>query len=200
MFGLALLAALVVVAALVLLLVARHGSQKDAAVGQVTGDAISGDEIVVLVRGWSSAEVASILNEFRSTYDLPAASLRAIGKDEATIGVRIVQPIRSDLLPYLVNYLHYPKARNLNDRQIAAVAVVERIERLGGPAELAGRPALIYVPANDSEFDQVFLRVEPNRHFRISFTRLQWQPVNDGRETATVRNLARAAMQELSRA
>ena len=37
--------------------------------------------------------------------------------------------------------------------RVAAIAIVQRSEALGGPTELAGRRATIYVPTDDTEFD-----------------------------------------------
>jgi hypothetical protein len=181
---------LLILVGFVLLLVVRNWPERGTPVGQITDAPIHGDDVVLLVSGWSDAELETILSDFGGMYDLPADAFRVI-KGEAPAQIQIARPIDSKMLPFLVNYLHYPKELNFEGRQIAAVAVLKRSEALGGPPELAGRRATIYVPANDAEFDEVFVRVEPARYFRIPFTRLQWRPVDDGRETSGMRDLAR---------
>jgi hypothetical protein len=185
-----------VLAGFVLLLVVRNWPEKGTPVGEVGGATIAGDEVVLLVSGLSEAELSRILAEFSDLYDLPADSFRVIEKGEPATQIRISQSIDPVVLTFLVNYLQYPKDLSLDnlsleDREVAVIAVVERSEVLGGPSELAGRRATIYVPAEDTEGDLVFVRVDPARYFRITFTRMQWRPVDDGREPQAVRDLAR---------
>lgn len=83
---------------------------------------------------------------------------------------------------FLVNYLHYPEDFDLARREIGATATVTLTERMGTPAGLTGRKATIYVPAGDTDYDLVYMRVEPASYFEISFTNLRPVAVTDGRE------------------
>ena len=180
------------------LLVIRNWPEKGPAVGQVTGDPVAGDEVVLLVSGWSEAELETILSDFREMYDLRADSIRVIASDRAPAQIEISGPSGPTCWHTWSNYLHYPKDMKLDDRRVAAIAVVQRSrDSLGGPSELAGRRATIYVPADDTEFDEVFVRIDPASYFRISFTRLQWRSVEDGREPGAMQDLVRNVADEL---
>lgn len=175
-----------------LLFVLRNLPERSAPVGQVTGAPIQASDVMLLVAGWSDAELQTILADFGSMYALPDDTFRTISAGGERFQIDTTGPIGSDVLLYLVNYLHYPKDLNLQGRQLAAVAVLDRSEDIGGPADLAGRRAEIYVPADDSEFDEVFVRID-SKHFRVSFNRLEWRPVDGGRETKGMRELLRGA-------
>src|SRR4029078_7844833 len=98
---------------------------------------IAGNDVVLLVRGWSAAELESILADFSKTYSLPAGPLAAVANSHATYRAEIANSIHSDTLAFLVNYLYYPVGWRPGERQVAAIAIVGRSEALGGPRHFA---------------------------------------------------------------
>ena len=123
MTRLAILIGLLVLAGIVLFVVIRNWPEEGTPVGQVTGVPVAGGEVVLLVSGWSEAELETILSDFSKMYDLRDDSFGVIVGDRVPIQIQISQSIGSDLLAYLVNYLHYPKNLSLDDRRVAAIAM-----------------------------------------------------------------------------
>lgn len=147
----------------------------------------------VRTTGWTATELDSILSEFAKNYSLPADSLHVAEGPSGTRTIEATRPLAWSRVLFLVNYLQYPRGFELAGREIGAIARVTLSERAGIPAELSGRRATIYLPANDTEYDLVYMRVEPASHFEISFTSLRPVVVADGREPPNLALLMQAA-------
>ncbi len=153
------------------------------------GASLSCDDFTLRSQGWSSAELAKILSDFAVMYELPADTFRAAKLESGAFEIEAVQPITSDELLYLINYLNYPKGFDLTDRQLTVAAKITPSEAMWAPSELTGRQATVYVPSGDTEFDVLYASVEPASYFRIPFTNLRWVPADAPREPQGVAQL-----------
>ncbi len=138
------------------------------------------NQTTLVVRGWNRAELDKILSGFLPAYDLPVDSTVKI-KEESADKFTITFPndIQPKFLYFLVNYLQYPKEVDPKNRSIAVVARVVLTSAFGAPNDaLVGKNAMIYVPANDTDYDLVYIRIEQGQAYKISFTDLVWQPVD----------------------
>ena len=154
-----------------------------------TGSPIPTGDAVVMVQGWSEDELDVILSEFARLYSLSPHSLKRLRKMDGTSEITNVHPIEGALLLFLVNYLHYPRGFDLQARDPAVVARVRLADSTGAPEALLDRTAEIYVPENDTRYDEVYVRLAEDEFFRVSFSRGQWMRVEDGREPPAMRRL-----------
>ena len=91
---------------------------------------------------------------------------------------------------FLVNYLRYPKDFDLQNRTIGVLGRARLSQAFGIPdSSLEGIMAKIYVPANDKEFDNVYVQLESGKTFKIPFTRLIWESVDNPKMPNEIRDL-----------
>jgi hypothetical protein len=115
-----------------------------------------------------------MLADFAKRYDLDAATFAVSDAGDA-LQVKWKRPITTDIALYLVNYLHDPEASGTPKAMVAGVIPV--------PGEIApqgvtpGTLAKVFVPEDDTEHDLVHAMTPDGRAFRISFTRMTWEPV-----------------------
>lgn len=138
----------------------------------------------IIVKGWSDEELKNILTDFADAYD------EALGdKFEFEVcsykhgATRITFPydIHFAEFSFLINYLNYPKNYDLKTHSISVAGNV--ILSAGfHPAhkDFIGKHAVFYVPAEDTDYDVVYVRVE-NETFQIPFTTLHWKKVEEPR-------------------
>ena len=142
------------------------------------------------VRGWNRSELDKILLDFSKQYGLPPAATKVTTQSDKVLVITFPNDIEPKLLLFLVNYVQYPRDFDLKQRAIAAVAHAALTPAFGLPdSALAGKRAAIYVPANDTDYDLVYVRIEPGSAYRISFTNLIWKAVADPRMPAGVQDL-----------
>jgi hypothetical protein len=157
----------------------RAGAAQDA---QMTAVFIPENKTVVIVRGWSQADMKRILADFLSAYQLRADSTQISAGADDRITLTFPNDIQPKILYFLVNYIQYPKDFDLKRRSIGAVAHVVLNRSFGVPeSRLIGKLADIYVPANDTEYDLVYAKVDSGEVYKISFTDLIWQQVKSAR-------------------
>jgi hypothetical protein len=143
------------------------------------------------IRGWHRAEVDQILEDFYRLYSLPdSSSLRIEAKSNDIFVLTFPQDIQPKLFLFLVNYIQYPKNFDLTHRFIGVLGRVVLTPGFGAPdSALVGKLTVIYVPANDTEYDLVYARVESGTTYRIPFTTLSWKMTEDSRMPAAVAGL-----------
>ncbi|MBI1402692.1 MAG: hypothetical protein GC147_05720 [Porphyrobacter sp.] len=144
----------------------------------------------ILVTGWSAAETKSILADFARLYTLPSDIFALAAPTGEPQRITWNQPIASDIAFYLVNYLHYPMDMALAGRKPEVVAVIAVPSGIAPGKVPAGTLAKVFVPVGDTEHDLVHALSEAGRAFRISFTRLKWEPVADARAPALAGQVA----------
>jgi hypothetical protein len=162
------------------------GPATDTKPNQATSMLISGDEVVMLVRGWQRSELDKILADFEAKYGLDAKALLATENADRVLKVSLGRPLPADRVLYLVNYIHYPEGFDMTGRSRVVVAAIKLSEAFAVPQSLIGQTANIYVPANDDQYDEVYATVGSGAAFRVSFTNLAWEPVVDRRQSPAV--------------
>jgi len=145
----------------------------------------------VSVRGWSGGELHQILSDFRRAYDLPQHSDWTV--TDTPNGDHLItfpSDIQPKLLFFLVNYIQYPKNFDLTQRSIGVLCHTTLTSAFGVPdASLVGKKAMIYVPANDTEYDLVYAKVDSAEVYRIPFTTLIWETTGDARIPNSINGL-----------
>ena len=148
-------------------------------------------DVSISVRGWLRPELDHILTDFLNGYDLRAAlvvNVNAVSND--VLVITFPQGIASDKLIFLVNYIQYPKHFNLEKRKIGVVGRVLLTAAFGIPdPTFTGQRATIYIPADDTEYDLVYAKVESKGVYKIQFTDMDWKPVHDARVPTTIEGL-----------
>lgn len=139
----------------------------------------------LLVRGWDQKAIETILRDFKKLYEEHPGSGFAVAIETRPDGaVRVTFPVdvAPDLFPFLVNYVQYPKGFDLRGRLLTVVGrtTLSRAFSLPDPA-LEGQKASIYVPADDREHDEVYVRTDAGQTFVNSFAASRWKPVRDAR-------------------
>jgi len=142
------------------------------------------------VKGWEQAELGKIVADFSKQYDLPSTAMKIRTQSSKAAVMTFPNDIEPRLLFFLVNYVQYPNGFDLKGRSIAAVAHVILTPAFGVPdSMLIGKPAEIYVPAHDTEYDLVYAQVGSQKAYRIPFTNLIWQAAADARVPAAIGGL-----------
>jgi hypothetical protein len=144
----------------------------------------------ILVTGWSAAETKAILADFAKLYKLPPDIFAFAAPAGEPQRIAWKQPMASDTAFYLVNYLHYPMDMALEGRKPEVVAVIAVPSGIAPKDVAPGTLAKVFVPVGDTEHDLVHALTEAGRAFRISFTRLKWEPVADARAPALAAQVA----------
>lgn len=147
--------------------------------------------VTLLVSGWTRAELEKIINEFASTYALSDQDFAVEILPESVLRIRLPVGIAADQIYFLVNYLNYPVGLNLNRKTISVACTVTLDDSFGIPDQaVSGQRALIYVPANDSDYDLVHVQLASGQTYKIPFTDLRWSPIDDPRLPAAVEVLS----------
>jgi hypothetical protein len=134
------------------------------------------------VVGWKQDEINRILADFRGNYGLPDSSLAVTKHGDGQFRVSFPHDIEPRIFFFLVNYIRYPKEMDLRARRIGVLGRARLSRAYGIPdSSLDGKSARFYVPANDKEFDNIYVQLESGRAFKIPFTRLIWESVDDPR-------------------
>ncbi|GIX19572.1 MAG: hypothetical protein KatS3mg120_1248 [Erythrobacter sp.] len=130
----------------------------------------------IIVSGLSAAQTKTILGDFARLYDLDAQTFAALPTRDA-MEVRWTRAITSDIALFLVNYLTYPGDRQVSGAPPQAVGVIAVPADIAHDGVTPGTLAKIFVPEGDTEHDLVHALTAGGRAFRISFTRMKWEPV-----------------------
>jgi hypothetical protein len=149
------------------------------------------NHIAVSVRGWNNAEIKKILSDDFSAYDLsPDSTVVVTAKPDGTFVLTFPNDIEPRLLYFLVNYIQYPRDFDLKHRSIGVLGRVVITPAFGAPdPKFVGEQAQIFVPADDSEYDLVYAKLETGEVYSISFTDLIWRRVESARMPHTVGGL-----------
>jgi hypothetical protein len=135
---------------------------------------------IILVRGWTQDELEQIAHAFVRLYDVPPGY--RIQKHIALRALAVMFPgdIDADLFCYFVNYINYPKNFDLKGRKIAVLGKTKLTRAFGHiDPKLLGSHARIYVPAGDTEYDVVYVRVGDGVIYKFTFADSTWEAVSD---------------------
>jgi hypothetical protein len=147
---------------------------------------------VVLVQGWSEAEIGKIVSDFTETYKNAGFSPFTIEPHkefEHLYRLTFPEDIHPQLFNFLVNYLAYPFDFELTNRSIiigGKSTLTFGFEEID--PQLVGKKAIFYVPENDQERTVVYVQTESGVTLANSFTDLKWRKVNDARLSKEVKN------------
>lgn len=157
------------------------------------------ERICCLSQGWSQPEIDKILADFTALYADDGVKLKSSRLTGNVFRIDFPEGIESRHAEFLVNYLDYPADLDLQGRDIRNVAAVVLGPEFGIPSGLAGCKAVIYVPANDEEYDLVYGRLENGEAFRVSFGDNRWVDTGDARWRPALDEVARLALAQLGR-
>ena len=148
---------------------------------------------VVLVQGWSDAEIRKILSDFHEQYKsdrLPPFTIEHHKLSETSYRVTFPRDIHPRLFMFLVNYLAYPFDFELMNRSIIIGGKSTLSSDFEGiDPQLVGKKAIFYIPENDQDHTVVYVQTESGVTFENSFSDLNWRKVNDARLSKEVKNL-----------
>lgn len=145
--------------------------------GLSTGNfAISNKEIAV--RGWNASELRQIVGDFQQMYRDRIASNFSTGLqvgDGEVLRVTFPGDITPQLFCWLVNYIQYPKDLDLKSRTIlvAGNATISS-DFLPSDQSLIGKRIMLYIPTEDTRYDQVFAQVD-GLSYEYPFSSERWK-------------------------
>lgn len=150
--------------------------------GAVTSNLVPGAEARVVVSGWSEPELSKIIADFARKYGWTSSSLPMRRISASAYEVTFPNGVAADDLIFLVNYLQYPEGFDLKNRLITSVGLIRLGPSFGlSDRSLAGKQAVIYIPSNDTEYDEVYVQVPSAAAYRVPFTTMNWIRTNDPR-------------------
>ena len=139
----------------------------------------------LLVSGWSTEDLERILTDFASKYeDLQTSFRHVVFVNGAVKKVSLPNDFAPDMLSFLVNYVNYPEGFDLKGRNIAAIGMAILTSGFHAPSSEVGKKAFFYVPSNDKDYDQVYVRVGSHTYAQ-SFTTMRWKQVTEPRLSAS---------------
>lgn len=146
----------------------------------------------LLVRGWSEAELKQIIGDFIKPYAkrLPSNfSMEIHARERAVLAVTFPVDIEPLIFCFLVNYVQYPKGFDLKSRTalVAGKAII-RSDFLPSEQSLIGKRLLIYIPANDQQYDIVYGQVD-NQSYEFPFSATEWRRAPEPRLPAGIDEL-----------
>lgn len=147
------------------------------------------DRKLVIVQGWNETELRTIIADFADMYrgQLTASFKPALTRiDDDRYRIQFPQGIKLETFTFLVNYINYPRHMDLTGRSIAVAGFATLGDE--SPKSLIGQSAVFYVPANDHDYDDVYIRVGALT-YSDSFTDEVWKPATDPRMPTTVASL-----------
>ena len=147
----------------------------------------SGRQASVAVRGWARAELQRIIVDFSSRYDVPESAIELDARTDGVSTLIVPGEITPETLCFLVNYLNYPNGFDLTGRSIG-VSARTALPRGFGPPDLVGKRALIYVPSDDAEYDQVYVQCA-DKSYQVRLADFRWQVTVDARMPTTITGL-----------
>jgi len=148
------------------------------------------NEKSIAVIGWREDELDRILTDFRGGYGLPPSALVVTKHGDSLLQISFPDDIEPKYFFFLVNYIRYPKDCDMRNGTIGVLGRARLSRAFGIPdSSLEGIMAKIYVPANDKEYDNVYVQLESGKAFKIRFTRMIWESVDDPRIPDEIRNV-----------
>ncbi len=152
----------------------------------------------IFVNGWTSDELAKAIRDFRASYTDRLSSDFAISIspiEHQRFRITFPGDLEPSLFHFLVNYLRYPRDLDLSGRTILIVGRCTLDSHFNLPdLSLAGQKASVYVPAQDDQYDLVFVRVDHGAIYEDSFASSTWKPVKNPRVPVGLEALIQAAL------
>jgi hypothetical protein len=138
----------------------------------------------VIVSGWTSEELSSILAGFAEMYEGHLGhdfDYAVYPDDKGSTRIMFPHDIPATQFSFLVKYLQYPKNYDLKERSISVVGKATITQDFHPPGKnLVGQKAIFYIPSNDQDCDLVYVHVG-DETFENSFAARRWKKVADSR-------------------
>jgi hypothetical protein len=143
----------------------------------------------VVARGWSREDLKQIIADFSGLYDLPDGWVEIERRADDVSTLAFADAVTPETLCFLVNYLTYPNGFDLSQRSTGVVARVQLTHDFGAPNDdLVGKEALVYVPSNDTEHDQVYVHSDAQTYI-VPLADFVWRVTGDARLPAAISGL-----------
>jgi len=148
----------------------------------------------IAISGWSETEGRRILNDFAKLYTIPAGSLALRKAEAGRLDVSFPAGIASDHFLFLVNYLNYPADIDLDGRSLGIAGWASDARLLGlDVAGMSNIEATVYVPDQDTEFDQVATHLGNGQSYLLGFAAMAWKVIAEPRMPRTLESNRRQA-------
>lgn len=147
---------------------------------------------MLYVGGWSAAETTRILEAFATLYrsQLPRDFDFKVASGGGVQRVTFPHDLSPWMFFYLVNYANYPKEVEPKGRHVLAAATLTLTPDFELPAQsLYGHKATIYVPAGDTEYNFIYLRIDGGGTWKVPFEEGAWTRVEAPVEPADLPSL-----------
>jgi hypothetical protein len=146
----------------------------------------------VLVRGWSDTELRQIIRDFQQVYRdrLPQNfSTNVQAGDGGLLRLTFPSDIAPEFFCWLINYVQYPRDFDLKSRTILVVGrATISSDFLPSEQSLIGKRMMLYIPADDKDYDVVFAQVD-GQSYKYPFSSERWQRVQEPRIPVEVSEL-----------
>jgi hypothetical protein len=147
---------------------------------------------VILIQGWNEEELRDILDDFVEE-DLSAFAafrIEILKRFENCFALTFPEDIHPAEFVSLINYLAYPVNFGPAGRSIIVAGRATLNSDFDGlPKSVEGKKALLYLPANDEDYDVVYLQTESEVSLAKSFNEGAWRQVKDARLPSAVKSL-----------
>lgn len=147
----------------------------------------------IVLRGWNEEELARALADFtgRGSSGRPA-QIEVLEFLEHSYRLTFPEDISISNFVALIHYLNYPLDLGAVDREITvAGSVTLNSEFVGIPKSLWETSAIVYVPADDKDFDVVYMSAGTDQAFAFPLNQTAyWRRVTDPRIPDHIRTLA----------
>ena len=142
----------------------------------------------IIVSGWNEEELGSAVDDFNSR-----SSLKIDIDARSKTLYRLTFPEDISVFDFvaLVNYLNYPIDLGSPERKITIAGTTTLNSAFAGiPAALWGKSAIVYVPADDEDYDVVYLQTPAGDAFSNLLNQESgWHRVSDPRLLSEVKAL-----------
>lgn len=131
---------------------------------------------IIIIQGASKAEVKMVIKDWIKLYqrDLKAGfHMKLYSISDKNHLIDVDPQLDNTRFYFLVNYLIYPKNMNYT---VDVTGYTRGLEN----NILKGKQLMVYIPANDSEYDNVFVCTSENQNFKVDFGG-KISPVNQNR-------------------
>ena len=143
----------------------------------------------VIVNGWSREELSGILTDFADSYSGDLGSdfnYEVCPRDGGSTRITFPHNIPATQFSFLINYLQHPKNYDLKAHSISVLGKAALSPDFHPPnGSLVGQQAVFYIPANNKDYDLVYVRVG-DETFANSFAARHWKKIADPRLPAGV--------------
>ncbi|MCC2547354.1 hypothetical protein LJY25_12940 [Hymenobacter sp. BT175] len=151
---------------------------------------------LIIVDGAALSDVSAALARFSSLYNESGVVVRTrlVELSQSRFALVFPYDITFDRLCYLVNYLTYPEGIDW-PAKIYGWATIRPADEWFRVVE-AGKKAILFVPEDDQDHDNVFLTTEDNRGYKLDFSQDQAQPLSAPKERFAEAPLVAGSLQQ----